>query len=147
MHLITDSLLVGNLDDAQNPPPAVGALLFVAEEYDVQPLPWLDFAKVPLKEFAEPEPAVLAKAVRWIVDHLPNNRLMVCCRAGMGRSVSVVIAYLCCAQGMPYDEAVKLCRMRRPGALPLPGLRDAIEAAGARLAASERGAFPKPRCA
>lgn len=146
MHLITDSLLVGNLDDAQNPPPAVGALLFVAEEHEVQPLPWLDFAKIPMKEFAEPDPALLAKAVRWIDAHLSNTRLMVCCRAGMGRSVSVIIAYLCCAQRMPYDDAVKLAKRRRPGALPLPGLRQAIDRACVYLA-SDCPVLPKPRCA
>jgi protein-tyrosine phosphatase len=51
---------------------------------------------------------------------------MVCCRAGMGRSVSVVMAYLCCVQGMTYDEVFKLVMTRRPGATPLPKLEDAI---------------------
>jgi protein-tyrosine phosphatase len=50
----------------------------------------------------------------------------VCCRAGMGRSVSVVMAYLCCVQGMTYDEVFKLAMTRRPGATPLPKLEDAI---------------------
>ncbi len=51
---------------------------------------------------------------------------MVCCRAGMGRSVSVVMAYLCCVQGMTYAEVLKLVMKRRPGAMPLPNLEDAI---------------------
>ena len=51
---------------------------------------------------------------------------MVCCRAGMGRSVSVVMAYLCCVQGMTYDEVLKLVMKRRPGAMPLPNLEKAI---------------------
>jgi protein-tyrosine phosphatase len=51
---------------------------------------------------------------------------MVCCRAGMGRSVSMVIAYLCCVQGMAYDEALNLLKMRRPGAMPLPELEATI---------------------
>jgi protein-tyrosine phosphatase len=152
MHIITDSLLVGNLDDAQDPSPAIGGLLFVAEEHAVSPPDLMDFAKIPFKEFAQPDPRLLAKTVQWIEDHLPNNRVMVCCRAGMGRSVSVVIAYLCCAQGMAYDDAVKLAKTRRPGAMPLPGLQEAIEEVRRlrelqpRKKAGPRS-DPKPRCA
>ena len=51
---------------------------------------------------------------------------MVCCRAGMGRSVSVVMAYLCCVQGMTYAEVLQLVMRRRPGAMPLPKLEEAI---------------------
>ncbi|ALA57123.1 dual specificity protein phosphatase family protein [Nitrospira moscoviensis] len=152
MHLITDSLLVGNLDDAQDPSPVIGGLLFVAEEYIVRPPDWIDYAKIPFKEFAAPNPMLLAKAVQWIEDHLPNNRVLVCCRAGMGRSVSVVIAYLCCVQGMPYEDAVKLVKTRRPGAMPLPDLEAAItEVRALRAVSSGKGQSPiplsKPRCA
>lgn len=152
MHLITDSLVVGNLDDAQDPSPVVGGLLFVAEEHTVRPPGWIDYAKVPFKEFAEPDPSLLAESVQWIEDHLPNSRVMVCCRAGMGRSVSVVIAYLCCVQGMAYEDAVKLAKTRRPGAMPLPQLQSVIEEVR-RLRAvqankkKDHPSLPKPRCA
>jgi protein-tyrosine phosphatase len=152
MHMITDSLLVGNLDAAQCPSTAIGGLLFVAEEHTVHPPVWVDYAKIPMKEFAQPDPLILAQAVRWIEDHLPIHRVMVCCRAGMGRSVSVVIAYLCCVQGMSYEEAVKLVKTRRPGAMPLPQLQAAItEVCTLRTAPSLQTAslrpFHKPRCA
>jgi protein-tyrosine phosphatase len=45
----------------------------------------------------------------------------------MGRSVSVVMAYLCCVQEMTYAEVLKLVMRRRPGAMPLPKLEDAIK--------------------
>lgn len=152
MHLITDSLVVGNLDDARDPSPVVGGLLFVAEEHVVCPPAWIDYAKIPFKEFAEPDPVLLAKSVQWLEDHMPNNRVMVCCRAGMGRSVSVVIAYLCCIQGMAFEDAVELAKTRRPGAMPLPRLQEAIDevrrlrVSDARKQ-SEPIALPKPRCA
>src|SRR2546428_210701 len=57
----------------------------------------------------------------------PSHQLMVCCRAGMGRSVSMVIAYLCCVKGMSYVDAVQLLKARRPGATPLPGLERTIK--------------------
>lgn len=126
MHLVTDWLLVGNLEDARDPSPMIRALLFVAAEHTVRPPAGIDYAKIPLTEFAEPDPVLLAQSVQWIEDRRARSRVMVCCRAGMGRSVSVAIAYLCCAEGLSYDEALKLVKTRRPGAMPLPGLQRAI---------------------
>lgn len=126
MHLITESLLVGNINDAREPPAKVGALLLVAAEYTVEPPSWLLYGRIPFAEFAEAEPVSLDRAVNWVEQHLSDHRVMVCCRAGMGRSVSVVMAYLCCAQGMTYTEALKLVMTRRPGAMPLPMLEEAI---------------------
>ena len=127
MHLINKRLLVGNADDAKNPPPQVGAVLMVAEEQNVTVPSRVVHAKIPLKEFGEPTASALYEAVKWIEVHLADNRLMVCCRVGMGRSVSVVIAYLCCVEEMTYADAVKLVLTRRPGGMPLPGLQAAIE--------------------
>jgi protein-tyrosine phosphatase len=127
MHSITETLLVGNIRDAEDPSPTVSALLLVAEEHDVTPPSWVTYAKIPLKEYGAPPVPELIKAVDWLEAHASDNRVMVCCRAGMSRSVSVVIAYLCCVQGMAYDDAAGLALSRRPGAIPLPSLRVAIQ--------------------
>ena len=125
--MINKRLLVGNVDDAKNPPPQVSAVLMVAEEQNVTVPSRIVYAKIPLKEFGEPAAASLYEAVEWIAAHVADNRLMVCCRVGMGRSVSVVIAYLCCVEGMAYPDAVKLVLARRPGGTPLPRLQEIIE--------------------
>lgn len=127
MHVITESLLVGNINDAREPAATVSALLLVAEEYVVIPPQWITFAKIPMEEYAPADAMKLSHAVDWLEEHLPSNRVMVCCRAGMGRSASVVMAYLCCAQGMTYGEAVKFVMARRPGAMPLPNLQESIQ--------------------
>jgi protein-tyrosine phosphatase len=126
MHSITETLLVGNINDAIEPPQQISAVLLVAAEFTIQPPSWLLYDRVPFLEYAEAEPLLLDQAVSWVEQHLSNNRVMVCCRAGMGRSVSVVMAYLCCVGGMPYDEVLKLIMRRRPGAMPLPNLQEAI---------------------
>ena len=36
MHLITETLLVGNINDAKEPPIKIGALLLVAAEYTLE---------------------------------------------------------------------------------------------------------------
>ena len=127
MHLITDALILGNIDDARDPMPAISGLLLVAEEFTVKPAPWLDYEHIPFKEFSAVDPARLDRAVAWLESRAPGTRTLVCCRAGMGRSASVLIAYFCCSQGLPYEEAVVFVKARRPGAMPLPKLRETIE--------------------
>lgn len=126
MHFITETLLVGNINDASEPLPQVSAVLLVAAEFSIQPPDWLSFGRIPFSEYAEAEPLLLDQAVSWVEQHVSGNRVMVCCRAGMSRSVSVVMAYLCCVQGMTYAEVLKLVTTRRPGAMPLPNLEKAI---------------------
>jgi len=126
MHMITENLLVGNINDAKEPPVKIGALLLVATEYPLESPSRLISGKIPFSEYAEAEPHLLDQAVSWIEEHISGNRIMVCCRAGMGRSVSVVMAYLCCVQGMTYEQVFKLVMTRRPGATPLPNLEEAI---------------------
>jgi protein-tyrosine phosphatase len=87
----------------------------------------VDYHRVPFREFAKVDPLKLMEAVQWLEPRAPKGRTLVCCRAGMGRSVSVVMAYLCCVEGRTYDEVLKLVMTRRPGAMPLPNLQVAIE--------------------
>jgi len=142
MHWITESLLVGNINDASEPPPQVSAVLLVAAEFTIQPPSWLRYGRIPFSEYAEAEPLLLDRAVNWVEEHISANRTMVCCRAGMGRSVSVVMAYLCCVQGMTYEQVFKLVMTRRPGAMPLPNLEAAI--AQVRLLREARTKEKKP---
>ena len=126
MHLITETLLVGNINDAKAPPLKIGALLLVAAEYTLEPSDGLPSGRIPFLEYAEAKPLLLDRAVSWVERHMSERRVMVCCRAGMGRSVSVVMAYLCCVEGMTYAEVLKLVTTRRPGAMPIPMLEEAI---------------------
>ncbi len=127
MHMITDQLSVGNIMDAEDPSPVIGTLLFVAEELTMTPASWVDYHYIPFRECAKADPAKLMEAVQWLESRAPTERKLVCCRAGMGRSVSVVMAYLCCVEGKSYDEVLKLVMTRHPGAMPLPNLQVAIE--------------------
>jgi len=127
MHHVTESLLVGNLEDARKPPSFVDGLLLVAAEHDIPAPDGILFNRIPLVEFGQASPQQVYEAVAWLEQHAPKKKIMVCCRAGMGRSVSMVIAYLCCVRGMGYDEAIQLLKARRPGATPLPNLDATIQ--------------------
>ena len=127
MHQITDKLLVGNIHDARQPISQISALLLVAEEYHIDPPGGVIYEQIPFKEYDEVNSRTLARAVSWVERHVSDNRVMVCCRAGMGRSVSVVMAYLCCVEGMAYADVLSLVMARRPGAMPLPKLEETIQ--------------------
>ena len=126
MHWITEYLAVGNAQDAASPPRLMTAVLNVAAESAIAPPEGRAYTWVPFREFAEADPVQLDEAVAWLERHDKGNRLLICCRAGMGRSVSVAIAYLCLMKGMPYQEALKVVSERRPGATPLPNLEETI---------------------
>src|SRR5256885_16458785 len=98
------------------------AILNVAAESQVAPPPGLAYAWIPFKEFVEADPTQLDEAVEWLEQHEKEHRLMVWCRAGMGRSGSVVIAYLCPIKGAPYQDAGQQVSLRPPGGTPLPTL-------------------------
>ncbi len=126
MHSINEFLAVGNAQDAAQPARFITAVLNVAAENQITPPDGRTYAWIPFKEFTEADPTQLDEAVEWLEQYEKGNRLIVCCRAGMGRSVSVVIAYLCLTKKMLYQEAVKLVSARRPGASPLPNLEATI---------------------
>lgn len=127
MHFVDANLLVGNVDDAQKPPPFVNSVLFVSGEHTINPPRGVAYAYVPLKEYGEADPNDVKLAVDWLEKQPPNSKLMVCCRAGMGRSVSMAIAYLVIVKGMSYADAEKMLKARRPGATPIPRLEQTIE--------------------
>jgi len=127
MHQITERLFVGNIYDARQPTMQVSAVLLVAEEYDIEAPGGVLYGRIPFKEYGEVHSQTLARAVNWVERQVSDNRVMVCCRAGMGRSVSVVMAYLCCVERMAYADVLKLVMARRSGAMPLPKLEETIQ--------------------
>lgn len=77
MHLITETLLVGNINDAKEPPVKIGAVLLVAAEYTLESHGWLVSGRIPFSEYAEAEPHLLDRAVSWVEQHISDRRVMV----------------------------------------------------------------------
>ena len=130
MHLITDHLAVGDSDDAEHPHWLMSAILNVASETTVLPPKGRTYHWIPFAEFAAADPLQLDEAVSWLEQHKKGSRLLICCRAGIGRSASVAIAYLCLVEGFSYPQAVALVATQRPGASPLPELETTIRFVG-----------------
>ncbi|RMH37414.1 MAG: hypothetical protein D6690_03345 [Nitrospirae bacterium] len=127
MHVICESLMIGNQYEAQAPPPFISGVLWAALAPTIVPPPVDVFARIPLREFTEPDPQDIHAGVAWLERHLPTHHILVGCREGKGRSASVVIAYLCCVRHMSYEDAVRFVQHRRPGATPLPCLKSCID--------------------
>jgi protein-tyrosine phosphatase len=127
MRFILDNLSIGNYEAALNPPPTISALLNVAAERDLQETTRL-YHKVPIIDM-QPIPATqMQEAVAWLKRYISEHQVMVFCNAGIGRSSSVVIGYLCCSLGYGFGEAVEFVARRKPDISILPNLIETIKA-------------------
>ena len=126
MNYIFKNLAIGNFEDAQHLPAGIDALLCVAQEIDLSHIRCL-YYKVPIVDMQPIPEDQLKEAVVFIRDHIENHKIMVFCNAGVGRSPSVVVAYLSCVQGYGYGEAVEFVASRKPYMSTLPNLILSIE--------------------
>ena len=131
MKFILDNLAVGSYEDALKPLSEITALLNVAKELDVD-TPLL-YHKVPIIDMQPIPPEQMKEAVEWIRNHIERYKIMVFCNAGIGRSPSVVIGYLCCFLEYSFGDAVEFVAKRKPDISILPDLIRTIEDVTTRL--------------
>lgn len=124
---IDHHLYIGEQVDAESPPSFISAVFWTALDPQLSPPPNIVFARLPLKEYTEPDLIDLEMGVQWLARHLPEHHILVACRVGFGRSPSIIIAYLCCMHGLSFEEAQDLVTQKRPGTTPLPHLASLIE--------------------
>jgi len=124
MYFILERLAISDIEDARKLPEEITAVLNCAEEHDTY-REGIEYLKIPLKDFQPINPEYIPKAVEWIKEKIADHKVLVHCNAGIGRSPSIVVCYLC-EIGFGFKEAVKLVQSRRPGALPHRDLRSAI---------------------
>ena len=124
---IDHHIYIGEQLDAESPPSFINAVLWVALDPKLTPPPNVEFGRLPLKENTKPDLIDLETGVEWLTHHLPEHHILVACQVGLGRSPSIIIAYLCCMQGLSFEEAQELVSQKRPGMTPLPNLASLIE--------------------
>lgn len=137
MNHILEHLSIGNAADliagqagAQSVHEHFDAFLNVASEVQIDPSL---FGEKPSLKVAiddmKPIPAFrLMEAAEFIDRHIETKRILVFCDGGVGRSPSVVIAYLC-SKGMRFGQAVEFVAMRKPYMSILPDLIESIRKA------------------
>jgi len=123
---ILGNLAIGNYQEALEPPPDISALLCVAQEKGIDEPTHL-YHKVPIVDMQPIPTDQLKESVEWIRDNISSHKIMVFCNAGVGRSPSVVIAYLCCVLGYSFGKAVEYVATRKPYMSILPNLMVNIE--------------------
>lgn len=134
VYSILDHLSVGPYDEAVSPPDNVDALLNVAEEHDLPETGRITH-KVPVTDMRPIPVDQLEEAVRWIDTHIADHHIYLFCNAGVGRSPSVAVSYLCCYRGYGFGEAVEYLARRKSDVSTLPELIDRIDEVKARLGA------------
>jgi atypical dual specificity phosphatase len=81
---------------------------------------------VPLRDFGRPSIQELERCVNWIDDQLDVERsVAVHCFAGVGRTGTVLAAWMV-AQGQQPEEAIAELRRLRPGSVETAGQEEAI---------------------
>ena len=126
MDFILENLAIGDYQEALQPPSDIDALLCVAEEKDTSGTK-LKYHKVPIVDMQPIPTEQMREAVRWIEQNVGPHKIMVFCNAGVGRSPSVVVAFLCCVLGYSFGEAVEYVAVRRPYMSTLPNLITTID--------------------
>ena len=124
---VDQQLYIGEQADAESPPAIITAVLWTALDIHLTQPPDILFARLPLKEYTEPDPIDLEMGITWLTRNLPEHHILVACRAGFGRSPSIIITYFCCKLGLSFEEAQDLVTQKRPGTTPLPCLASVIE--------------------
>ena len=100
---------------------AIGAVLDLRAEEEHRPgalgKAGLHSFHLPIPDHGAPTEEELARAADWVLQELGDDRkVLVHCRLGLGRSVTVVAAVLL-RMGYPLSEAMDLVRQRRPNAV------------------------------
>lgn len=132
MDFILENLAIGDYQEAFAPASDINALLCVAKEHDIYDTKY-KYCKVPIVDMQPIPTKQLTDAVVWLRSNIENKRIMVFCNAGIGRSPSVVVAFLCCVLGYSFGEAVEYVATKRPYMSILPNLIKTIEETKARL--------------
>lgn len=123
---ILDHLTVGPYENAFSPPDDIDALLNVAEEHDLPDTDRLAY-KVGMQDMHPIPVDQLEEAVRWIGNHIADHNIYLFCNAGVGRSASVAVSYLCCYRDYSFGEAVEFVARRKPDISTLPELIERID--------------------
>jgi protein-tyrosine phosphatase len=127
MVFILENLALGNLEDAQNPPPEITLLLNVADDASLSNAQ-CQCHNIPCKDGQPLPPEKIIEIICWIEKNIASDKILVFCRYGRGRSASAIISYLC-RIGFSYKKAVEFVKAKKPDINPLPLLSERIQEA------------------
>lgn len=127
MVFVLENLATGGAQDAQGARGDITAFLNVAEEVEFSVPAGALYHKVPIKDFVPIPSGQMKESIAWIERHIGTRKVLVSCSAGIGRSSSVVIGYLCVALGFGFGQAVEFLARKKPDISILPRLIETME--------------------
>ena len=78
----------------------------------------LRYVNIPMEDHGKPEVEKLLEAVDVIKETISRDgKILIHCAAGLGRTGTVLAAYLIKEEGFDVDSAVEYVRRRRPGSI------------------------------
>ena len=126
MDFILDNLAIGTAHEAHFYPQEIEAYLNVAEEANLVDPPE-KYLKTYITDMHPIPIANLKEAISFIEQNINEKKILVFCSSGVGRSPSVVIAFLCVALNFTFGEAVEYVARKKPYMSILPELVTTID--------------------
>lgn len=127
MVFILKNLAIGDFQDANEAKEKDFAFLNVAEELNLELPERALYHKIPVKDFIPIPVEQLSEATDWIRKQIGKRRVLVFCSAGVGRSSSVVIGYLCAVKRFGFGKAVEYVAQKKADISILPNLIKTIQ--------------------
>lgn len=130
MDWITETIAIGNIEDAMNTPEldaagitAILCLNGFPQQRATEERMWVG---VRLIDGAGNSPELFESAVHTLAELSQSHRVLVHCMEGLSRSVFVVSCYLAQERSIPLDAAIAEVKLRRERAQVDPGLRGLV---------------------